>query len=252
MFDSLSGDAQQYLLRRDKEYAQGIQEKSERLAEFDKVFEPYEPFLAMRGITRSQALQMWVSAQQALDANPEAALRQMASGYGVNLGAPEKTGAADPLDDDEFNVASQNVEQHKSDLSEEARNLQLQRQAWAAQEIQRFRDEKDDAGNLVHPHFDAAIQTMQGFLATGQAVNLEDAYTKAVWTIPEFREQHEASLLEASKKEDADKRKDAADKAKKTAKSVQGSGSKPPPPKKQATLRDDLSQAYDDSVRGEL
>jgi hypothetical protein len=257
-FETLPGDAQDYLLKREKQYEKGIQEKSEKLAELDKLFEPYDAFLQMRGIDRTAAIQAWINAQSALDANPVEAIKTMAKGYGDEVfdqlfGTPDNTGPDDSFSGDpELDQARREVQKEKQELEQQTRNAKLQQQQQAAMEIQGFRDEKDDSGNLTHPYFEKAIPLMQSFLATGQAVNLQEAYEKSVWSIPEFREEQQKTLLQESKKDESKKRQEAADKAKKVAKTVNGSGSKPPPPKTQPSLRDDLIQAFDDSIRGEL
>jgi hypothetical protein len=254
MFGTLSGDAQNYLLKREKQYEKGIQEKAEKLAEIDKVFEPYDPYLAMRGIDRKTAMQNWIAAQQALDLDPVNALKQIIRGYGPEVEqqfSPEKSGLSE-YGDPELDSAKLDVERERKSLEEENRRLNFQRQQQAAVEIQRFKDEQDEQGNLKHPFFEQASMPMRALLANGQAVDLADAYEKAVWMLPEFRELQQETQQQQLKQQEAKKREDAAKQAKKVAKTVEGRGSKPPPPSKQRTMRDDLLQAYDDSLRGEL
>lgn len=258
MFDELPSDAREYILKREKQYEKGIQEKSERLSEFEKVFEPYEPYLQMRGISKSQAMQIWIAAQRALDTDPVSAIRRLAETYGEEVveqlfGASEKTGSDEyRFSDPELDRARNELKSEKRKLEEENYRLQSERQQQAVMEIQKFRSAVDDNGNPKYPFFDQSVGSMRALLASGEAVSLEDAYDKAVWLIPEFREEHEKTLLTRKQQEESKKREQAANKAKKVAKSVNGKGSKPPPPPKRSTLRDELASAYDASLRGEL
>ena len=257
MFDELPGDAREYILKREKQYEKGIQEKSEKLSEFEKVFEPYEPYLQMRGVSKSQALQTWVAAQRALDTDPVSAIRRLAQGYGDDVvkklfGDPEKTGSDHYSHDPELDQARSELKSERQRLEEENFRLQQERQQQAVMEIQKFRSAVNDSGKPKYPFFDQSIGNMRALLASGEAVSLEDAYDKAVWLVPEFREEHEKTLLTRKQQDEAKKRELAANKAKKAAKSVTGKGSKPPPPPRQTSLRDELAAAYDESLRGEL
>ena len=200
MFDELPGDAREYILKREKQYEKGIQEKSEKLSEFEKVFEPYEPYLQMRGVSKSQALQTWVAAQRALDTDPVSAIRRLAQGYGDDVvkklfGDPEKTGSDHYSHDPELDQARSELKSERQRLEEENFRLQQERQQQAVMEIQKFRSAVNDSGKPKYPFFDQSIGNMRALLASGEAVSLEDAYDKAVWLVPEFREEHEKTLL---------------------------------------------------------
>lgn len=69
--------------------------------------------------------------------------------------------------------------------SERASQEQLRVINWS---IDQFADEKDQAGNLLHPHFDAVLpQVIELFQANPQR-DLREAYEMAVWMNPQLRE----------------------------------------------------------------
>jgi hypothetical protein len=93
---------------------------------------------------------------------------------------------------------------------------------------------------------------MRGLLLSGSAQDLNEAYEQAIWTNPKYRDEFAQQQRDAVKREEAKRREEAAKKAKKTATSVKGKSSVPPPPAKNRTMRDDLAEAYEASIRGEL
>jgi hypothetical protein len=69
--------------------------------------------------------------------------------------------------------------------SERASQESLKVIGWS---IDQFADEKDQAGNLLHPHFDAVLpQVIELFQANPQR-DLREAYEMAVWMNPQLRE----------------------------------------------------------------
>ncbi|MBX2825820.1 MAG: hypothetical protein KTR33_13900 [Gammaproteobacteria bacterium] len=255
VFVELPETAQNYLLKREQQYEKGIREKSEAAKPYQEALKPFEGMLKARGIDPVQAIQYWANAQMQIDANPEAALSALAKSYGLELSVPSKdtqTEDPDPFVDPEV----KKLQKELDDLKSQNQSIQTQYQATSQQEayaqIQNFAEAKDDQGNLKHPYFEQARGVMQGLIQTGVAADLETAYEQAVWSLPEFRDEYAKTQAEAAEEAARKKRETAAAKAKKTAKTVKGKNSAPKTEKKTRTLRDDLTEAYDLSSRGEL
>ena len=129
---------------------------------------------------------------------------------------------------------------------------QTERQRQAYEQVQQFRDEQDADGNPAHPFFDDVQDKMRGLLMSGAAQDLQEAYEQAVWTNPKYRESFAEQQRKEAQREEAKRREEAAKRAKKTATSVKGKSSVPPPPKQNRTMLDDMLEAWDQSVKGEL
>jgi hypothetical protein len=259
-FSGLSSAAQKSWLKREREYEKGIQKKSEELKAVEEAFGPYEEIMRMRGVDRATAIRSWVAAQSALDTNPVEGLKWLIQNYGpeVQAALAAEFGYQKGADDDDLQIETPEVRRLKEQLkTSQQQSLQLQsqqaqlaqRQAFA--EVQKFKDEKDQEGKLLRPHFDKVREHMQALLKGGYATDLQTAYDKAVWSLPEYRQEMTEKEVAAARKAEEAKRRKAAAEAKKKAGKVKGSGSKPPPQKGKATLRDDLLEAYRESLRGD-
>jgi hypothetical protein len=257
-FTELPAQARTYLLKREKQYEQGIQSKSEELRPMQEAFGPYAEMMKMRGIDAPTAIRTWVAAQSALDTDPVNGLSMLIQSYGpeVKSALLRQFGAAEEqaFDDD----TDPEVRQLREELNRQKRQgqqAQLQQQTYleqqALEQVRQFKEAVDDDGNLLHPHFEQAQQTMRALLSSGQVPDIESAYEQAIWSVPEYRDEFAEQQRKAAEKEQTQKRAKAAEKAKKAGKTVQGNGSKPPPKKVNATLHEDLQAAWDNSVRGE-
>lgn len=261
-FQELPRAAQNAWLKREKEYEQGITKKSEELKSVEEAFGPYNQMLQMRGIDRPTAIRTWVAAQSALDANPVEGLKMLiqqmgpevqaalAAEFGLSVDGVEDSGME--LETPEIRALKKQLEQSKRQNQQLSVQQQTIAQRQAIAEVQAFRDEKDQDGNLTHPHFDSVRDHMTALFRSGYCNDLQTAYDKAVWSLPEFRETMTKKEREDARKQEEAKRRKAAAAAKKKAAKVEGSGSKPPPQAKDNTLRDDLLDNYRKSLRGEL
>jgi regulator of replication initiation timing len=261
-FQELPRAAQDAWLKREKEYEQGISKKSEELKTIEEAFKPYDQMLQMRGMDRATAIRTWIAAQSALDTNPVEGLKMLIQTMGPEVQAAlaaEYGLTGDGVGDDGLEIETAETRALKKQLEDQKRqNQQLsmqqqtlaQRQALA--EVQQFKDEKDADGNLLRPHFDLVRDHMTALFKSGYCNDLQTAYDKAVWSLPEYRQEITEKEREAARKEEEAKRRKAAANAKKKAGNVKGSGSKPPPQSAPKTLRDDLLENYRASLRGEL
>lgn len=115
-----------------------------------------------------------------------------------------------------------------------------QQQAAIQNQIQTFKEAKDDKGNIKYPHFTAGQEEMGVLLNTGKAASLEDAYVKSPTVKQlEMEEKNFGSTLE---EELVEKRKKAS-KAKKSSKSVKA-GTNGAPPTEGMSLKEELMYRY--------
>ena len=258
MFEASSADAQQYFLKRDKQYEQGIQSKSEELKPLQEAFGPYTELLKSRGVDQPTAIRAWVAAQSALDADPVAGIKMLIQSYGPDIQDKLNSHFGQEAVPDDFDVDPE-VKQLRQQLRDQTRTQeqsQLQyraaRNAEAMTQVTQFKEAKDDKGELLHPHFDAAQSMMRVLVQSGQTPDLETAYKEAIWSVPAYREEQNKVVETKVAKTETDKRTAAAKKAKVIAKSVNGKGLKSPEVNVKATLHDDLKAAWEESKRGEI
>jgi hypothetical protein len=262
-FNELPRDAQSYLLKREKQYEKGIREKSEALKQYEEAMKPYESSLSMRGIDKTQAINSWVRAQSMLDANPVDGLKMLIDSYGQDVATKllqkfDTTPMADNTDSDtqwtdpEVKKLKEQLQEVQNQNLQITNNAEAQRQQEAQKMVQEFSAAVDDDGKLIHPHFEKVQPMMQAMLYSGAASDLEDAYKQAIWTVPEYRDEFTEQQQKQAQAKAAKEREKAAVKAKKTAASVNGKASKPPPPDRPRTLREDLRAAWEQSIRGEI
>lgn len=264
-FTKLPKDAQSYLLKREKQYEEGIQKKSNEVKPILEALKPYESMLSLRGIDAGTAVRHWAAAQAMLDQDPVRGLELLVGSYdketreklAERLGFTSKTGEDDDeYTDPEVRKLRKEIEdlrrQNQQTVSQYQLETQSQQQQQALKTVQDFKDAKDDDGSLLHPHFENVKGMMQALITNGSAGDLQSAYEQAVWSVPEYREEVIKQQKEEARRQEQKRRKEAADKAKKTGKSVNGKGKAPDQGKKQRSMRDDLLEAYDKSVRGEL
>ncbi len=260
-FTELPETAQTYLLKRETQYEQGIQKKSEEFQPLMEAFKPYEAMLSLRGIDHAAAVRTWAQAQAVLDQDPVVGLEMLIQAYGDNVRQQlmTKLGISSPsngLDDEYFSPEMKQlqdqVNQLKRQNQQNVQTFQTQQQQSAVTEINDFKSQQDEDGSPKHPHFDQVGNMMQALLTSGAASDLPSAYEQAVWSVPEFREQHFKQQETETVKSESVKREKAANKAKVTAKSVSGKSTKPVEKPKDPSLKDDLVSAWDQSRRGEL
>ena len=220
-FKDLPRDAQEYMLKRDKEMTADYTRKTQEVAQqrksfesLDKVIAPMRQQIAASGVGEAEYISRLLNADMALRNNPKMALKQLAQGYGIDLSSIEET--VDWNDSDP--QITQLQQQNQAILAElnqfKRQNLQSARQQTEAQ-INGFAGTKDDKGNLKYPHFDKLRVKMGNLIDAGEAKGLEDAYAKAVRLDDELYKQSLDNQRKSAKAEEDVRRKAAVEKAKK-------------------------------------
>ena len=220
-FKDLPREAQEYMLKRDKEMTADYTRKTQEVAQqrksyesLDKVIAPVRQRIAASGIGESEYISRLLNADMALRNNPKVAIKQLAQGYGIDLSSIEDTGDWNDSDPQITQLQQQN-QAILAELNQFKRqNLQSARQQTEAQ-INGFAGTKDDKGNLKYPHFDKLRVKMGNLIDAGEAKGLEDAYAKAVRLDDELYKQSLDNQRKSAKAEEDARRKAAVEKAKK-------------------------------------
>ena len=220
-FKDLPRDAQEYMLKRDKEMTADYTRKTQEVAQqrksfesLDKVIAPMRQQIAASGVGEAEYISRLLNADMALRNNPKMALKQLAQGYGIDLLSIEET--VDWNDSDP--QITQLQQQNQAILAElnqfKKQNLQSARQQTENQ-ISAFAESKDEKGNLKYPHFEQVRVKMGNLIDAGEAKGLEDAYAKSIRLDDDLYKQSLDSQRKSAKAEEDARRKAAVEKAKK-------------------------------------
>ena len=220
-FKDLPRDAQEYMLKRDKEMTADYTRKTQEVAQqrksfesLDKVIAPMRQQIAASGIGEAEYISRLLNADMALRNNPKMALKQLAQGYGIDLSSIEEN--VDWNDSDP--QITQLQQQNQAILAElnqfKKQNLQSARQQTENQ-ISAFAESKDEKGNLKYPHFEQVRVKMGNLIDAGEAKGLEDAYAKSIRLDDDLYKQSLDSQRKSAKAEEDARRKAAVEKAKK-------------------------------------
>jgi hypothetical protein len=175
----------EYTNERENQFKAGVstyKAEADKAKEVQEAIAPFLPELQRYNIPPGQWIANLGRAHQQLAlGSPEQKLemfRRLATEYGVPLEALGATGEL--KSDPQVSWVTQQLQALQGKITgfETAQQQQEQRELQA--EISRVRDEKDQSGRLVRPHFEAVRDQMSGLLQSGFAQSLEDAYTKAV------------------------------------------------------------------------
>lgn len=250
--------AQQFLIDRHKEMegeatrkfqeAADLRKETESLSALAPVAEllaPFQQVLAQSGQTPESLIQHYISVDQQLSNNPAQAIAQLASQYGVDLATLQATEnvQTDP------NVAR--LEQQLNGLQQQIQQTQeaeaQQRQTEILNEIDAFSQQKTEAGELAHPHFEEVYEDMtllaQVQKSQGKNPSLSDLYETACRMNTAVNEKIQAAQREAAEKDRLEAARQKAAKAKQASKTVDGTPSGASP-SESLSLRDQLAQQF--------
>ena len=228
LYSKLPEEARTLISEREKERNSSLQgkfreadelkKKFERYQSLDRVLEPYRERLHLNGVDEISFMQRLVAWNDFIERDPKAAIKRLSEAYKVDLNEPS-------FEDPQLKALNDELAALKQQLGQQESTTRETEQSALRTEIESFRDAKDETGNLKHPHFDKVRNAMSGLLNSEVATDLEDAYEKAVYAIPELRDELvQAKIKEARAKDEAERRKKAAE-AKKAAVAVDGKDS---------------------------
>lgn len=223
-FAKLTPEGQAFLLRRHSEMERDYQGKTQAAAtavQFTQSIAPLfqDPIIAgslqQARLSPFEAIGQWASFhRRALDPNPQvrvALLTELAQRMGLDpaAGGMSRQGAQGQLSEDDLkDPAIRYFAEHIGNTQSQMQALrsEMQRMANSVAERQQqevlkvtrrsidsFADEKDEKGNLRHPHFDAVLPTMIELYRANPERDLQEAYDMAIWSTPAIRSQLLAS-----------------------------------------------------------
>jgi hypothetical protein len=206
-----------------------------------KRYEPLEQLIAPRrdlwaaqGMDEASAIKTLLAAQDLLEKDPKTGLEYLARSYGVNLatlsaqpqGQPQP---AQPVQDSHPEIATL-----KQQLLELQSQVQTAQTAPIVSQVETF---FADPANL---YAENVRSDMAVLLREGRAKDLPEAYEMACWMRPDIRPFLQTTQAPAAPTQDK------AAQARRAAVSVTGSPGKPPIPKSNGTIEDDIRAAFEE------
>lgn len=257
-FESLPAESKEFLLRRSKEMQADYTKKTEEAAELKKQYEPlnqvisqFKPFAEQQGMDEHQLVNAWANAQKMLlNGQGRDLLMYLADQYKINLGEQSET-----EQNGEISELKQHIAKLENQLGQTVKTVESSHSAAMEERLNEFANQKDDKGELLHPHFDDVMEDMV-YLAkvekqAGKTPNVKDLYERAVWMNPTVREQKLASQREAEAekaRQDAERKKreekERAEKANLASANASGDGSAPAPTQDGSDLRSLIEQEF--------
>lgn len=218
VFSKQSKEGQEFLLRRHKEMEADYTRKSQDIAkdkrQMDSIkdaLEPYRHQFERSGLDYAGAVRQLASWDSALRTGGRDALMQLAQAYQINLSEPESDEYIDP----QVKQLQDQVKQMQTLTSQQMQAAQQARQKQVSDLIQTFRDEKDETGNLRHPHFESLKDDITALFNAGLATDLKSGYQKALAMRPDLQIVKETPKVDQAER---------VRKAKKAATGVKSSG----------------------------
>jgi len=218
-----------------------------RYAEIDSVLAPHEEKWAKAGIQPGAVIKQFLAWQNYLDRDPQTAINELASSYGLNLA---ELAQKQPQVDPEIARLRQELAQVQGTMSERQMYEQQQYQTQLEQGIEAYATEIGTDGKPVRPYFQEIWSDMlpivSHFAANEPGLThrqvLDQAYERAMWMNPQVRER----LLKEQESKRIAEMQTRTQKAKAAAVSVRGSPtSGAMPSSAPASIRDSLESAWD-------
>ena len=158
------------------------QEKSKNFSDLRKVIEPFEDALALQGITSAQKIGQYIAIEKQLLSNPLEGILQLAKSYGVDLvkALEQKQSEFEDPALKEVSELRKELDSIKSTTQKQQEEALERQKEEALQEVNKFKDAKNDDGSLRYPHFDKIKALMSEKFAANNASTLEQAYNLVV------------------------------------------------------------------------
>lgn len=251
VFAQLPKETQKFISEREAQREKTVNQALAKSAELEKsysgfgqVTQKWGQYFDQLKVTPEVALDTLVQAEYTLRngsiQEKMGLIQQLAADYGIPLNATgNEAGDVNPI----VAQLSDKLRSVESKLAAYEQSQEEWRTQQGMQIIEKFQSEKDDHGNLLHPHFEDAMDTMFGLIKSGLAKGLPDAYEKAVKIVPEVFAKVQA---EEKKKQELS----AAEKAKKarTEASVKSRSLPKQMMAKSGSFEETLERAYHEAV----
>ena len=246
-FGSLDPVLQQEVLKREKDFAQGINKYAEAAKTADaynQVIAPYKAMIAAEGSNPVQAIaSLMNTAYQLRSGTPEQKAKlilELAQTYGADLSQISPQDETDEYVDPDIRALKDEIASLKQTTLSQVQAQQNQQISVFKQQIEAFESDPKNE------HFDKVRDTMSTLLLNGSASTLDEAYDKSLYLVPETREAIIQKQINEAAAAKVAKETEAAQKAKKAAglqlTNEEGVGTVMPT---DGSMEDDLAAAYD-------
>lgn len=235
-FDKLPPEVQQAVAKREQEIDHGLRRKSEEVKRYEpleQVLAPRRALWAAQGLDEVQAVKTLLAAQDLLEKNPMQGLEFLAKSYGVSLNTaqPQQGQARQPQPAPDSHPEIANLKQQLLELQSQVQTAQT---APIVSQVEAF---QNDPANL---YFENVRDDMAVLLKNGKATDLKEAYEMACWMRSDIRPFLQTTQAPAAPVQDK------AAQARRAAVSVTGSPGKPPIPKSNGSIEDDIRAAFEE------
>lgn len=255
MFGKVAPDAQKWLLDRSKAMEAAHTRRSQEIAPMRQLAERWNPYFQQLGASAPQAIDLLLQTEYQLRTGSQEkkleVIRDLIRDYGIQAPAGEtdggtEQGARDPRVDqltEQLQQMQQGWQQQQQTTVQQQQAMQQQAMGRAQAALQAFANQKGADGKLAHPHFgevqDEMTRLAQADLAAGVQPDLNSLYERAIWANGTTRSQ----LLAAQQSQEAERRRQEAEKAKRAGGQISGAGA--PATEQPKGLRETLEAAWD-------
>jgi hypothetical protein len=203
LFSSLDAKAKQFLLDREKDVESHLTKRTQELSEvqkrytrLDDVLKPYDEVAKRQGVDLTphiaQALQHYMAYQR----DPASTLKQLIQASQLS---PEQLFGQEDNADPSIRALRTDLAQTRNEVAQLKQGQTQVSESQLTQQIQAFKDAKNEKGEPQNPHFERIRHLMAPLVAEGKS--MQDAYNEVVWTVPEHRQAVEKAEREKSEKE---------------------------------------------------
>jgi hypothetical protein len=179
----------EYANQRESEYKKGVstyKAEADRAKGYEEAIAPFVPDLQRRGLQPAQYIQNLARADQLLTTAPYEQkvqlFQRLAKDYGIQLNNEGQF-----VEQPQMDAYTQQLMNQLNMVNQEVSSIKGR---FAQEENQRLMNEIQKVRSNVEkfPHFDVVREEMAQLLEAGKAQDLETAYEKAVWNVPEVRQ----------------------------------------------------------------
>lgn len=188
-FSGLDPAIQQEVLKREKDYARGI-EKNASLAKqaevYEQVISPYRAMIQSEGSDPVRAIQSLLNTAYTLRSGTNeqkvGLMKQLAQQYNIQMDDVSSDYNEDEYIDPEIKALREEISSLKNTTQSQ---IQLQQN----QQLQSYQQQIDAfASDPKHEHFDKVRDQMSALLTGGSASTLEEAYEKSLYLVDDLRQ----------------------------------------------------------------
>lgn len=245
-FNDLEPAIQQEVLKREKDFATGIEKNAQaaKLADaYEQVISPYKAMIAAEGSNPTQAVASLLNtAYQLRSGTPEQKTQLilgLAQQYGADLSQISPQTETDEYVDPDVLALKNEIASLKQVTQSQAQNTQNQQLMNYQQQIETF------AADPKNVHFDKVRETMSSLLTSGTATTLDEAYNKSLYLVDDVRNELIQKQVKDAEASRIKKESDAAAKAKKAQSVPLVNEEAGIVDNAEGTMQDDLAAAFD-------